>query len=307
MTSLAKALMRDWRPITGEITTLNVEDGNLRLLSVVGKKVRRWGSLPLELGLSREGLILDRDRVGAGISALFTFQKASKRKVVTSLSGLGALHRTLNLPRMDRRLLKNVVMREARRVLPSSPEQLYLSWQIIGQNTTGFQVYLLGVPRNLLEGHIKALQAARVRATAMDLKPLALARAINRSEAIIANLESECLDIIIVVNYIPVIMRAIPLGEESPKPADKFHRLMEEMEQTIGFYDDSHQDSQLPPNTPAYLTGGLVNLPIPPNIKEGIETRIKYPLAIPEPPLEYPPELPLSRYMVNLGLALKKV
>jgi len=303
LTSPLSSLKSKWNPISGERTTLNIEGRSLRLLSVVGRRVRRWGSAPLESGLIREGLILDPDRVGAGISALFASQKASKRRAVTSLSGLRALHRTLNLPRIERNLLESLIMQEVRRELASSPEQLQFYWQIIAHSATGYQIYLLGVPQDLLESHVRALQAAKIRATATDLKPLALARAINRNEAIIGNLENECLDIIIVVNYTPILVRSIALGEESPRPADKFHRLIEELERTISFYNDSH----LPRNTPTYLTGGLVNLPIPPSIKEGIQTRIKYPLETPEPPLEYPPELPLNRYLVNLGLALKEI
>lgn len=304
--NLLSSLMGRWSPTSGETTTLNIEDGSLRVLSVIGGRVQRWESAPLEPGLVRGGLILDPDRVGAGISTLFAVEKASKRRVVTSLSGLRALHRTLSLPPVERNLLEDVIMRKSRGE-PSSPEQLHLSWQVIGESAAGYRVYLLGVPQDTLEGHVKALQAAQIRATAIDLKPLALARAINRREAIIASLENDCLDIIIVVDYIPVTVRAIALGEESPRSTDKFRRLMEELERTIGLYNNSHQDSHLPRNTPTYLTGRLVNMPIPPSIREGIQTRIEYPLETPEPPLEYPPELPLNQYMVNLGLALKEV
>ncbi len=68
--------------------TLNISSTSIRLLSVAGRKVMKWGSMPLPTGLVKDGLVLRPRVVGAVISALFKSTGVPKKRVIASLTGL---------------------------------------------------------------------------------------------------------------------------------------------------------------------------------------------------------------------------
>lgn len=286
-----------------EIATLNIEGSSVRLLTVKDKTVQKWGDMPLEPGLIKEGLILDPRGMGLVIKNLFASQNAPKKDVIVSLTGLRAIPRFLTMPKISPHLLEEPIMREARREMPLALEDLYLFWQVIGEVGNQQRIYLLGVPRDLLDAQVQALAAAGIQPSVMDLKPLALVRAVNREQVIIADLEPDSLDVIVVVDSVPVIMRTFSL-EEGLGLKEKIERLADELTRTVKFYNDSHPEKPFSPATTVYLTGALMGDRA---ARNSFTKRVEYPVEVPNPPLEYTPDLPLAQYMVNMGLALKKV
>lgn len=288
-----------------ETVTVSVEERSLRLLTVKGGRVQKWGHVSLEPGLVENGLIRDPAQVGLAIEALFGEQEAPKRGVITSLTvvGLGSTSHILDLPKMKPSLLEGAIGREAKRVMPVPVEELYLSHQIIGERGDMQQVYVLGAPRDLVDAHISALQIAGIRLKAMDLKPLALVRAVNQRNAVIADLENESFHVIVVRDAIPDITRSAALRREGLDLQQKARRLVEEVIRTIDFYNERHSDRPLDPSAPVFLTGELTAVP---SVNKIIQAEMGYTVEVPKPPLAYPEALPLSQFMVNIGLALKK-
>jgi len=95
--------------------TLNISDTSIRLLSTKGRQVDKWGSVPLEPGLVKDGIILQPKAVGEAIDALFKSVKVPKGQVITSLTGLSFTYCILNLPRMKPDLLEEAILRGARK------------------------------------------------------------------------------------------------------------------------------------------------------------------------------------------------
>lgn len=286
------------------MTTLNIEEDEIRLLVVERRKITKWATAPLAAGLIGEGLIRDPAAVGSAIRELFATQGVSRRKVVTGLTGLRAISRVLTIPQVKRGVLESVVLREAKREIPMSLDEIYLSWKLLGRKENQQQVYALGVPREMIDGQVEALRHAGIKGRAMDLKPLALVRAVHRKNAIITNLENATLDIVIVVDDIPVIVRTIPLGKESSGVEEKWDRLIEELSRTIKYYNDSHREAGLHPGVWVYPSGALLEGP---RFRGRLQADIGRPVVALRPPLGCPDQLPLGRFLVNVGLALKRV
>jgi len=290
---------------TQETVTVNIEERSLRLLTVKEGEVRKWGQVPLEPGLVENGLVRDPARVGLALETLFGEHKVPRKGVITSLTviGLGSTSHIFDLPRMKPTLLEGAVSREARRVMPVPVDELYLSYQVIGETDNMQQVYVLGAPRDLVDAHITAFQMAGIQLQAMDLKPLALVRAVNQRNAVIADLENESFHVVVVADAIPDITRSAVLHREGLDPQQKARRLVEEVIRTIDFYNHSHPDRLLEPTVPVFLTGELTGIP---SVNETIRAEMGYTIEVPRPPLAYPEALPLPQFMVNIGLALKK-
>ncbi len=281
--------------------TLNITAKSVRLLSVKGKQVERWGSIPLAPGLVKDGLILEPKAVGAAISTLFKSTKIPKQKVITSLTGLSFTYRILSLPRTKPALLEEAIQRSARKEIPLPLEELYLSWQAIDGQQDELDFFVLGVPRNPIDAVIQTLAEAGVEPYIVELKPLALARAANRGDVLIVALEPDCFDVVLVASGIPTVIHTITPRGEGASLEDNIRRLTDELTKTVKFYNSSHPETPLNPTTPLLLTGELATDAATSNL---IQAETGYPVESLAPPLEFPSALPVAPFATNMGLAL---
>jgi len=285
-------------------TTLVVETTDLRFLTARSGQVERWGSVPLPKGLVSHGLITDPQEMGSIIDELFTTEALEREQVITGLSGLRSIPRTVTMPRLPASQLKQAVTRVARRELPVALDTLYLSWQVLSETGNQQRIYLLGVPRELIDAQVRALQAAELPPFAIDLKPLALVRVVAWGEAVIVNLERDELGISIVVNHLPALVRVFSLEGDGPDDRGKIDRLMLELEQTVSFHNDSLQGLSIGPGAPICVTGRVFDSQEALDYLAGVTDRS---VERPSSPLRCPAGLPFGEYATNLGLALKKV
>ncbi|MHB0859130.1 MAG: type IV pilus biogenesis protein PilM [Anaerolineae bacterium] len=288
---------------TRDVTTLAIESTDLRFVSTKKGAIEKWGSVPLPQGLISQGFITNAPEMGKVIDELFTAHNLSRKRVITSMSGLRAIPRLLNLPKLQASMMEDTIAREAKKEMPLSLENLYLSWQSMPGTGEQQRIYLLGVPRELIDAQVRALQGAGIAPYMMDLKPLALIRAVNRPEAILANLEQNTLDVVVVFDYMPVIMRTFSLENESMDDLGRLDRLANELNQTIRFYNDSHQNEMIDPATPLFLSGQALATR---SAAEYVRNVVDRPIERPTSPMPCPGDLPVVEYLTNLGLALKK-
>lgn len=286
-----------------DCVSIVIEATDIRYLALQRGRVSRWGSVPLAAGLVNEGLVVNAVEVGRALEGLFAKENLDRRRVVAAVCGLRSIPRLLTLPRLQASMMEAAISREAKREMPVSLENLYLSWQSL--STTGEQqrIYLLGVPRDLVDAIYRTFQAAGIPLQSLDLKPLALVRAVGKREAVIVNLEQDMLDLILVVDHLPAIMRTFTVNP-ALAPLAKVDRLVSELNQTIHFYNDSHPAAPIDADTPVCLTGRLLAQ------REAIERfrgSVERPVERPLAPLPCPEELPVPEYMTNLGLVMKVV
>ena len=160
----------------------------------------------------------------------------------------------------------------------------------------------MGVPRDVIDTEVRALRAAGVNPRILDLKSIALARAVNKEQALILNINPSSFDIVIVTNGIPEVMRAIAWQQEDLTAEDEAEQLAVELELTVGFYNSHHPGSPLDPATPLLITGQMSR---DLTLMERLQARAGYPIEPLAPLLECPEHMPVSQYAVNIGLALK--
>ena len=286
------------------ITTLNIETSSARVLSVRGRRVRKWGDVPLTHGAVRDDLVVDPAGVGSAIDGLFRSSKMSKSGVSVSLTGFRSVTRIVTLPKLPATLMKEAIRWTARREMPIPLEELYLSWQVIGTQNTEQTIFLLGTPRSLLDSFYQALQKARIKPRAIELKPLALARLVNRAEAIIIDLETESTSTIILVKGIPEVMHTIVVRPEELLLEERIQKLTDDLSRTVGFYKNAHPEHPLSSETPTFLTGEMVS---DPKVVDLVQKNIDYPVESPALGVKFSPDLPVPQYAVNIGLALREM
>ena len=286
------------------VVTLYIDDASLRLLVAKGKRVKKWADLPLESRLVRDGVVFHEAKLAAKIKELLKAQRVRTNKVIAGLSGLHCLCRVIILPHLPEAMLAEAIRREAERVLSVPLEQLYISWQIISTSAEEIQVFLAAVPCNAADALIETLRQAGIKPYLMDLAPLALARVANKATAIIIDARSTELDIVVMVDGVPQLIRSLPLPSKTPSLQEKLPTIREELERTIKFYNSSQPAKPLKPGLPILVSGELADEP---ELCQSLSDELGYPVLPLASPLKCPEGLAPSQYMVNIGLALKEL
>jgi type IV pilus assembly protein PilM len=284
--------------------TLDFDGRDIRLLITKGRKVVRWASVTVPPELMHQGLIKEPELMGTGLIRFLSTHKASRRGIITSVTGHRSVSRLLSLPAIKPDLLEDAVRRKAKQEMPLPLEETYLSWQVMGREDSQLQIFALAVPRLIIDRHVETLRAAKIKLGSMDIKPLALVRAVAQSDAIIINLEEQSLGVIIVRNGVPVLIRSMPQTSEKVELESATERLSLELSRTTQFFNESHRDNPLDEKTVVYMTGAPFDQK---KTREAFASRISNPVEIPMPPMLWPKDFPLSTYIVNLGIAMKGV
>lgn len=303
---LANAITRKLgRRVAGKMVTLDIDSAGIKLLEVRGDTVRKWASVTLEPGAGEEGTA--QAGMGAMVKQLINSSNTGSGKVTASLSGLYSVARILPMPAVPVGLtLQEYVLELARDEMPTPMDRLYVSWQTMDavENDSEQRVLILGVPRDLLDNEVRGLRAAGISPRILELKAIALTRVVNRERAIVINVEPASFDIVIIVNGVPEIMRTLAWQPDELTVEDRAEHLAVATELTVDFHNSHHSDTPLDPATPLFVTGQMsADL----TLADELRARLGYPNEPLEPPLKYPPDLPVSQYAVNIGLALRGI
>ncbi len=284
--------------------TLYIEDAEIKLVVSDGKKVYKWASLVLEQKLVSDGVILDEKQIAKEIKNIMEAADVSTKNITVGLSGLNSVFRFISFPAgMPAKMLDEAIINEARRVLPMSVEQVYLSYQrISGGGKEEAQYFLAAQPRNATDTLINAVKAAGLKPQSLDLAPLALARCVNEQNAVIVNSWLTYLDIIILSDGLPRVIRSLSLPIDTEEINTKLPTIGEEINRTISYYKTSYPDKMLDDSIPIMVCGDLANKED--ELKEnlgGLKNRVFTLTA----PFTMDVEFPVSQYMVNVGMFLK--
>ena len=285
-----------------QATSIFIDDSMVSILTAGGKHVQKWGNIPLEPGMVRDGVIIDMDGVVDKVKELCKTERAGGR-VIAGVSGINCLYRIITLPNLPGKMLPEAVEREAARVLGVPLGQLYLSWQTLPSNKTETKVYLAASPKRTVDTLISTLRKAGLNPYLMDLKPLALARTSIEHEAIILDVQPASFDIVILTNTIPQVVRSLSLSPDASQE-ERLSIIRDELERAVTFYDSSHKDTPLEPSVPLLVSGEIAGQEDAWELLAGEQGRQ---VRILPCPLEAPDEFPSSQYMANIGLAFKEI
>lgn len=299
--------------LTRKRTTINFEGNEIRALVTRRNKVVAWQSIKIPQEGMSHGLIEDTSAAAEVIQALIKEVKGSKTNLVSCISGQRAVHRVMRIPDIPEHLLEETIERKARQEFAIPVDETDLFWRIITRADNQILLYVLAIPRVIIDQQVEIFAKAKIKPRVMDIKALALQRLINKNTALIVNLEESSMEVIIIVNHIPLLVRTIPLDSGDLTGEAKVDLLSQELARTVKYYNESNKKNKLSDDTPIYLSGALFStanidarLGEGSNLIERFQSRTPFPLKPPRTELDLPEKFPLLRYAVNLGLTIKK-
>ncbi len=282
--------------------SLSIDGNSLRIVGSSGKKIEKWDSVDFEPKLIRDGSIVDVVAMAEVLKEALAERKLSTKNVRWTLPSVGISSQVLTLPQTKKTSLEAAVQREARKVLSVSPETSHLYWQALPGTESERQVYAVAIPKEMIQGLVQTCQGAGITIGSMDLKSLSLARAVNQKDAIIAHGETNSVEMVIMLDSVPSLMRGIWLREKDLDTGRLTALLLQQLASTIEYYNDMNRSSPLSPSIAIYLTGEAT---LNPELAQRVSTLSGRTVAPLDPPLSYPDHFPVALYMANLGLILK--
>jgi len=289
----------------GKVVTLDIDSTGIRVLEIKGGVVRKWAAVSFEPGNGGGEVVPDKSTLGTMVRQLMASSGIKASKVVASISGLYSVSRVLpesNLPPAP--TTREAVLEMAKEIMPLSGDKTYLSWQTMAPDEGQRLVITVGMLREVIDNEVQALKAMGINPHIVELRTIALTRAVNKAQALILNIEPSSFDIIVVANGVPEIMRTIAWQQNSRTKEDAWEPLVATLETTVNFYNSRHLDTPLDPATPLFITGQMsTDL----TLVEKLQAELGYPIEPLAPSLECPAYLPASQYAVNIGLALREM
>jgi type IV pilus assembly protein PilM len=286
------------------ITTLFIKDNGINLLVMKGEQVEKWAALPLEAGLVSQGLIVDEEQVAEKIKQIFKETGAKTHKVIVGLSGHDSLYRVISLPELPEAVIPEAIRREAKRTIPTPLEEVYFSYQHLPASKGESRVFLATFPRNLVDALIRTMRQAGIKPYVMDSAPLALCRIPNEPRAIIVNARLDYLDVIVLTDRLPQVIRRLSLPTETDSLEERLPFIAEEFNRTVAFYNSSHMEKPVDTTVPVFVSGDLAEEP---DTWQSVVGGADYSVTALPSPVEPPEGFNPHEFMVNIGLALKEL
>lgn len=279
---------------------LSIQGNTLRLLAVEGRQVIGWDSVFFNPSLLRLGHVAEAEQMAKVIRMAMENKHWRGGKVLAAIENFSSQSAVVSIPTAKGVKPAEVIPREARRLMGVSPETDFLFWEALPQKG---RYFVLSTPKEVLTGFLRMLRSARLKPYRVDTSALALARAINQPNAVAACAESNEVYITVVVDYVPEIIHSHFLGE-MPQPTEAVtDALLERLEHTLSYYNDTHPAAPINSSVPLFLCGAaLPDQEMASQLEERVGLKVQ-PLPC---PLKAPEDFPVALFMANLGLIMKE-
>ena len=286
------------------ITSLYIDDTNIKLMVTRGKRVSKLGDVPLDSSLMNNDTEDKQTELVTKIQHLIKTNKISTKRVIIGISGLQCISRPVVLPQLPKTMLEEAFLREARRVFPVPPEQLHISWQIISESEGNMKAFMVAIPRHIADPLLGALAQVGLKPYLMDVKPLALTRLVKEPTAIIIDVQTTEFDLVIMSDGIPQPIRTISLPQETTSLVDKMLIVKDELRRTVQFFNSNNHENPITADTTVYVAGELADEP---DVYDALSQETGYRVLPLISPLKCLKQLDTSHYLANVGLSLKEL
>jgi hypothetical protein len=279
---------------------LDISSSEIRAVAVSMGKIKKWASATVPQGVVKAGLIRDPKTLGVIIDSLFRIYHLKKGRVITTVSGLPFIYRTVSMPNGGR-VPTEALERESRREMAIAKEDMYIAWQLTEKRSTAGEsdYFVVGIPRTSLNPVIEALAAAEIRPYSIDIKPLALARAAARPEALIVSLEEDLVDIVLVAAGLVRVIYSFNLNEKS----GRVNEIVAGLTKAIKAFERDFPNLALSPETAVLFSGqNGADDPLLKQIGDTIGREVK----MISPDLAVPAGMSAGAYTAILGLVSQK-
>ena len=287
-------------PFRRRKVTLSVDKDVIRVVVFRGQEVLAWGTTQME-STSPDNPDNPLGDLGQGerLQTLMKQLGGCRGRAVTDLPIHAPLMRHLQIPKMRRRYLDQVVANEILETIPFSQEEVDLAWHA-ENNDEGHEVLAVATSKNTIDNHVKLLRQAGIRPRAAYSKAMALAHAADISDGVVIQLWPSHASFVLVRNKTPQAVYQVELDDKYTTPKEQAEAVARAVDEVAG-YSQTIASSNGSQPLPVVLTGQFPpDSPLAQELRQALQREI-LPFA---PPLTYSEHFSPTEYAANLGLVM---
>lgn len=209
---------------SGSGVGLELDTGEARVVQFQGNarnpEVSAWGRIALPDGAVEDGMVAQPEAVGEALAELWSESGITGRDVVVGVFNQSVLVRFAAFPKVPRDKLDKVIRYQAQDYLPIPLAGVVLDYAVIGETVTDagpqVEVLLVAAQRDMLDGFLSGLEAARLSPKDIDVSSLALLRILPKGAAsgttAVVNIANGLSSIIVAAQGVPRLARLMPVG-----------------------------------------------------------------------------------------------
>ena len=131
----------------------------------------------------QDGIVTDIDAVAGAITQMLKENKISATCGVIGASGGSVIVRNVKIPNMPEAVLRKSIKFEASRYVPSSIEDSFIEFEVLGQaDEENMDVLIVAAPRDIVESRVKACEAAGLEVEIVDVEAFAVYRSLIEAD-----------------------------------------------------------------------------------------------------------------------------
>ena len=151
--------------------------------SVTGWKVTKSASIPTPSDCIKDGVVVDSMAVTAAVKQLLRESGIHATNAHIAVSGGSVVVRTVRIPKMPEATLRKSIKFEASRYVPSSVEDSYVEFEILGDaDETQMDVMVVAAPKDIVESRVQACEAAGLEIESVDVQAFAMYRSLIEAD-----------------------------------------------------------------------------------------------------------------------------
>ncbi|MCA9364842.1 MAG: type IV pilus assembly protein PilM [Candidatus Moranbacteria bacterium] len=165
------------------------------------------------------------DHIKRNLEALLSTMKPSTKSAATALPGLSSLVTLIELPKMSEQEINEAIPFEAQKYIPTSLDEVALSWEIIGKRESGAdegmmsgektQVLMVAAPKKEVERFEKIFDGLSIDVHSIEVETISLVHALvgnDTGQFIVIDIGARATSILLVENGTIKISRNIDVG-----------------------------------------------------------------------------------------------
>lgn len=142
-------------------------------------QISRALAVPTPEGAIRDGVVSDVEAVAMAIRQLLREARIHATNAVIGVAGGSVIVRSVRIPKMDRATLRKSIQFEAGRYVPSSIEDSYIEFEIVGDiDEAQMEVMVVAAPRDIVQSRLAACEKAGLEVDIVDIEAFALYRSL---------------------------------------------------------------------------------------------------------------------------------
>lgn len=270
---------------------------HINVLEGTPRAVLRYASEPLGVDAVRDGV--PQPAVSDAIRRLWL--RAGLRSTVCRIAipELGTSGRETEIPPVRNRDLGAVVRYLAKRMIPMRAEDVYYAWDLRPRPDGRGDLTVQAALREVVDGYDRVCSQAGLRVEWIDLKAVAVARALAVPDALVADWGLGELSLVLIHEGRTVYVHTLPLENPTTDATADFEAAAFAFNSALTFVRSAYRSLPLEPPRPLFLCGRFAAVH---DLAARARERFAFPLGQCPPPAKAPAGFQPAAFAAALGM-----